>query len=135
MFQTSPAVCRIFPLPEVSAQSQLKILTPCTMLGSGCLHELNPCSLFICSHLFLVTEARNGCVVGLGVSTNAGGYFYSVFLQSALRKHLLNLALTKKVYIMERMMRWQYSSYKQCVRWIYSNGGKTGLRIYNLQCH
>lgn len=60
-----------YPVPEVSAQSQLRILTLCTMLGSGSLRELNPCSLFICSHLFLVTEARNGCVVGLGVSTNA----------------------------------------------------------------
>lgn len=70
----------IFPLPEVSARSQLKILTLCTLVGSGCLHELSPCSLFICCHLFLVTEARNGCVVGLGVSTSARGYFNSVLL-------------------------------------------------------
>lgn len=33
---------------------------------------------FICSHLILVSEARNGRVVGLGVSTNAGGYFHSL---------------------------------------------------------
>lgn len=59
--------------------------------------ELNPCSLFICSYLFLVTEARNGCLVGLGVSTNAAGYFYSVLLQSALRKQALNPCLDTKM--------------------------------------
>ena len=101
----------ICPLPEVSAQSQLKLPTLCTMRGSGRRHESNPCCLFICSHLFLVTEARNWCVVCLGVSVNAGGYFHAVLLQAALHKHRLTPDLgqkKKKVYIRGRMMRWQY---------------------------
>lgn len=69
------------------------------MLGSSCLHELNPCCLFICSHVFLVTEARNGCVVGLGVSMNAGGYFCSPQTPPELGRG------QKKVYISVRMMR------------------------------
>lgn len=98
MFNMSPSVCRIyiFPPPAVSVQSRLKILTLCAVLGSCCLHESNPCCLFICSYLFLVTEARNGCVVGLGVSTDAGGYFYPALLQAALHKHLLNSALDEE---------------------------------------
>lgn len=61
-------------LLDFSAQSQLKILTPCSGRGSGRLHELDPCCLFICFRLFLVTEARNGCAVGLGVSVKAARY-------------------------------------------------------------
>lgn len=57
------------------------------MLGCGCLHELRPCSVFICSDLFLVNETRNGYAVGLGEQTNAAVYFYSMLLQSALQKH------------------------------------------------
>lgn len=65
------------------------------MRGSGRLHELNPCCLFICFHSFLVTEARNGCFVGLGVSVKAARCFQSVFLRAALRKHLPTSAVDK----------------------------------------
>lgn len=59
------------------------------MLGSGCLYESSPCCLFICFDVFLVTEARNECVVGLGVSVNAEGYFHTVLLQCAPHKQPL----------------------------------------------
>lgn len=100
----------IFPPPEVSVQSQLKILTLGTMLGSGRLHESRPCCLFICSRLFLVTEARNGCVVGLGVSTNAQGYFDSTVAASSSPQtppepDLGHKKKKKKVYMSERTMR------------------------------
>lgn len=64
--------------------------------GSGFHAECRPCSIFICLDIFLVTGARNGYVVGLGVSTNAGVYFHSVLLQSTLHKQLLNPRSDKK---------------------------------------
>ncbi len=58
------------------------------MLGSGYLHELNPCCLFICFWL-IFSNLKLDVLLVLGVSTNARSYFYSVFQQAALHKHPL----------------------------------------------
>lgn len=52
--------------------------------------------LFVCSDVFLVSEARNDRAVGLGVLLDAGGYFDSALLRLAQRANsLLNQAVTR----------------------------------------